>query len=111
MGGGHAQVLVWASGSSVGRPHEEIRDGVSAAILTEASLSFLGLGDPTTKSWGTMLQFAQARGAFFTGSWVWWVVPPGLCISAATVGFALVGLAVEELLGPRLSRRYRKGQP
>jgi ABC-type dipeptide/oligopeptide/nickel transport system permease subunit len=77
----------------------------SAAILTEAALSFLGLGDPTVKSWGTMLQFAQARGAFFTGSWVWWVIPPGLCITAATLGFALAGFAIEEILDPRLSRR------
>lgn len=76
----------------------------SAAILTEAALSFLGLGDPTVKSWGTILQFAQARGAFFTGSWVWWVIPPGLCITAATVGFALVGFVIEEVLDPRLSR-------
>ena len=83
---------------------------ISAAILTEASLSFLGLGDPTTKRWGTMLRFAQARGAFFTGSWVRWVAPPGPCISAATIGFAPVGLAVEELPDPRLSRRCRKGQ-
>jgi len=78
---------------------------VSAAILTEAALSFLGLGDPTVKSWGTILQFAQARGAFFTGSWVWWVIPPGLCITAATVGFALIGFVVEEVLDPRLGRR------
>jgi ABC-type dipeptide/oligopeptide/nickel transport system permease subunit len=77
---------------------------VSAAILTEAALSFLGLGDPTVKSWGTILQFAQARGAFFTGSWVWWVIPPGLCITAATVGFALIGFVVEEVLDPRLGR-------
>lgn len=77
----------------------------SAAILTEAALSFLGLGDPTVKSWGTIVQFAQARGEFFTGSWVWWVIPPGLCITAATVGFALIGFVVEELLDPRLARR------
>jgi ABC-type dipeptide/oligopeptide/nickel transport system permease subunit len=76
----------------------------SAAILTEAALSFLGLGDPLTKSWGTMLQFAQARGAFFTGSWVWWVIPPGLCITVATLGFALLGFVLEEILDPRLSQ-------
>jgi len=75
------------------------------AILTEAALSFLGLGDPTAKSWGVMLQFAQARGAFFSGAWLWWVIPPGLCIAAATVGFALFGLVVEEILDPRLQRR------
>jgi ABC-type dipeptide/oligopeptide/nickel transport system permease subunit len=82
----------------------QLVSGTSAAILTEAALSFLGLGDPTVKSWGTMLQFAQARGAFFTGSWVWWVIPPGLCIAAATLGFALTGLALEELIDPRLGR-------
>jgi ABC-type dipeptide/oligopeptide/nickel transport system permease subunit len=75
---------------------------ISAAILTEAALSFLGLGDPTVKSWGAMLQFAQARGAFFTGSWLWWVIPPGVCITLTTVGFALLGFVIEELLDPRL---------
>ncbi|MGY4707455.1 ABC transporter permease [Candidatus Bipolaricaulota sp. J31] len=72
------------------------------AILVEASLSFLGLGDPLRESWGTILYYAQARGAMLTGAWAWWVLPPGMLISAAALGFALLGHALEERLNPRL---------
>jgi peptide/nickel transport system permease protein len=77
---------------------------VSRAILVEAGLSFLGLGDPTQKSWGSMLYFARAGGAYLTRAWRWWVIPPGLMISLATLGFALVGYALEEWLEPTLRR-------
>lgn len=76
----------------------------SSAILIEASLSFLGLGDPTAKSWGSILYYAQVRSAFLTGAWVWWVLPPGLLITAAVLGFAFTGFAAEEMLNPRLRR-------
>jgi peptide/nickel transport system permease protein len=72
------------------------------AILLEASLSFLGLGDPAAKSWGTMLYYANARSAFLMDAWLWWVLPPGLCIGAVVLGFALVGYALEERARPRL---------
>lgn len=68
----------------------------SGAILIEASLSFLGLGDPTAKSWGTMLYYAQARSAFLTGTWLWWVIPPGLCIAVTVLSMALLGMAAEK---------------
>ncbi|HSW42688.1 MAG TPA: ABC transporter permease [Patescibacteria group bacterium] len=74
----------------------------SAAILLEASLSFLGLGDPLQKSWGTMLYWAQVRGAFLTPAWLWWVLPPGLMIASAALGFALMGFALEQRINPRL---------
>ncbi len=77
----------------------------SGAILLEAALSFLGLGDPTQKSWGTVLFYAQARNAFLSGAWVWWVIPPGLMITASVLGFALLGFALEETLNPRLKAR------
>ena len=77
-------------------------EATSAAILLEASLSFLGLGDPLQKSWGTVLYWAQVRGAFLTPAWLWWVLPPGLMIVAASLGFALVGFALEQRLNPRL---------
>ena len=79
--------------------------GATTAILLEASLAFLGLGDPTTKSWGTMLYYASARGAFLTDSWIWWVVPTGLAISAVVLAFAFVGYALEEWSDPRLRSR------
>ncbi len=74
----------------------------SNAILIEASLAFLGLGDPTAKSWGMVLYYAQVRNAFLSGAWVWWVLPPGLLITAATLGFAFTGFALEERLNPRM---------
>lgn len=77
----------------------------SSSILIEASLSFLGLGDPTQKSWGAVLFYAQARNAFLSGAWVWWVIPPGLMITASVLGFALLGFALEEALNPRLKTR------
>ncbi len=77
----------------------------SSSILTEASLAFLGLGDPIQKSWGTILFYAQARGAFLNGSWPWWVLPPGLLISLTVLGFVLVGRSLEEVLMPRLRQQ------
>lgn len=74
----------------------------SGAILTEAGLAFLGLGDPIQKSWGTILFYAQARGAFLNGSWPWWVLPPGMLISATVLAFVLLGRSLEDVLMPRL---------
>ncbi|MDR3167252.1 MAG: ATP-binding cassette domain-containing protein [Treponema sp.] len=64
------------------------------AILIESSLSFLGLGDPVSKSWGSMLFFANTRAAFLTGAWVYWVLPPGLCIALACLSFSLIGFSM-----------------
>lgn len=72
------------------------------AIGLEASLSFLGLGDATAQSWGTILFYANARSAFLTDAWLWWVVPPGLCIAAAVLAFAFMGYALEERARPQL---------
>ncbi len=67
------------------------------AILAESGLSFLGLGDPTHKSWGVMLYFAQLQGAFLRGAW-WWIFPPGLCIAALACAFNFVGTALNDVL-------------
>ncbi len=80
----------------------EFVQATSGAILLEAALSFLGLGDPLRKSWGSMLYWAQVRGAFLTPAWKWWVMPPGLLIGAAALGFALIGFALEQTINPRL---------
>ena len=69
----------------------------SSAIALEAGLSFLGLGDPTQKSWGSMLYYAQARHAFLSGSWPWWVVPPGLMITASVLSFAFLAFGHREV--------------
>ena len=75
----------------------------NAAVLIEASLAFLGLGDPNEVSWGTMLFFANSHSAFLTNAWVWWALPPGLALTAAIVGIAFVGFAVEVWADPRLA--------
>lgn len=74
------------------------------SILIEAALSFLGLGDPLEKSWGSILYYANVRGAFLTGAWIWWVLPPGLCITVVVLGFTFTGYALEEAANPRLRR-------
>jgi peptide/nickel transport system ATP-binding protein/peptide/nickel transport system permease protein len=75
------------------------------AILAEASLSFLGLGDPVSRSWGATLHYAQIRGALLTGTWPWWVVPPGLLIALAVLGFTALHYGLEEFCRPRLRQR------
>lgn len=75
------------------------------AVLAEATLAFLGLGDAGAKSWGTMLSFAHARNAFLTDAWLWWVLPPGLCIAATILAFALIGYGLEERARPQLRHR------
>jgi peptide/nickel transport system ATP-binding protein/peptide/nickel transport system permease protein len=80
----------------------EFVQATAGAILLEASLSYLGLGDPLQKSWGAILYWAQVRGAFLTPAWQWWVLPPGLLIMAAALGFALLGFALEQRVNPRL---------
>lgn len=77
---------------------------VSIAILFEVALSFIGLGDPVRRSWGSMIQFATERGAFLTGAWKWWIVPPGLCVAIVVCSFAFVGLGLEERVDRRLAR-------
>ncbi|MFB9275575.1 dipeptide/oligopeptide/nickel ABC transporter permease/ATP-binding protein [Cohnella cellulosilytica] len=77
--------------------------GVNAAIMMESSLSFLGLGDPLAKSWGSMLFYANARSAFLTEAWLWWVLPPGICIIIVVLGCTFVGYWLEEKANPRLS--------
>lgn len=75
---------------------------VPTAILTEAALSWLGLYDPNTMSWGRMLFDVQTQHG--VERW-WWVVPPGLSIAAVSLSFILVGYALDEILNPKLRVR------
>ncbi|HYG72665.1 MAG TPA: ABC transporter permease [Actinomycetota bacterium] len=77
---------------------------VAIAILSEATLSFLGLGDPTSISWGTVLSFATDSGAAGTGQW-WWLLPPGLAIVFVVLAFTLCGFALDEIVNPKLRER------
>lgn len=85
----------------------ELVRAVNAAIVLESSLAFLGLGDPTRLSWGSMLYHANARSAFLTDAWLWWELPPGLCIGGTVLAFVLIGYAIEERLRPRLAIGWR----
>ncbi len=72
-----------------------------AAILAEAGLSFLGLGDPSIPTWGQILEQGFRTGAVYVGYW-WWVLPPGLLIVVTAVTFALLALGMEPVVNPRL---------
>jgi peptide/nickel transport system permease protein len=85
---------------------------VAIAIFNETSLSFLGLGDPTAVSWGTMLHFAFSSAAISSNAW-WFVIPPGIAVILVVLACSLVGQAIEDSLNPRLAvshiapRRFR----
>ncbi|MFD5056720.1 ABC transporter permease [Streptomyces tendae] len=74
---------------------------ISSAILAEATLAFLGLGDPAVVSWGGLLQDAREAGSVSSGDW-WYLVPPGVGIAVVALAFTLCGRAVEAVLNPRL---------
>jgi peptide/nickel transport system permease protein len=74
------------------------------AIVTMASLAFLGLMDVSIWNWGTMLYWAENDQAFTLGAW-WWYVPPGLCIALLGMGLGLVNFGIDELINPRLRTR------
>ncbi|WP_254546634.1 ABC transporter permease [Halomarina pelagica] len=74
---------------------------IAWAIITEAGVSFLGLGDPNTVSWGTMLQSARSYNALTFGQW-WWFVPPGICIALVVISGFLIGRGYEEITNPKL---------
>lgn len=73
---------------------------VSISILSETTLSFLGLGDPTSVSWGSILEEAFQSGAVSQGAW-WYIGPPGLCVVLVVLSFNLMGRAIEGILDPR----------
>jgi len=75
---------------------------VPGAIVTEAALSFLGLGDPFLQTWGKMLHDVQYYGA--VAEW-WWAVPPGLCIAALSMSFVFIGYALDDIFNPKLRGR------
>jgi peptide/nickel transport system permease protein len=75
-----------------------------SAILAEAGLSFLGLGDPSLPTWGQILEYGFRTGAVYLGYW-WWVIPPGLAIVVTAVTFMFLALGLEPVVDPRLRGR------
>jgi peptide/nickel transport system permease protein len=86
----------------MGLVYVSLATSVPAAITAEASLSFLGLGDPSIMSWGQMLHDIVYYAAIKE---LYWVVPPGLCIALLAVSFVMMGFSLDEILNPRLRRR------
>jgi ABC-type dipeptide/oligopeptide/nickel transport system permease subunit len=80
---------------------------ITRAIILEAGLSFLGLGDPTKISWGTMLYFADRYGAMFSSN-PYYIIIPGVALSLLGLSFVFISYAIDELVNPRLrTRRLR----
>ena len=75
-----------------------------SAILAEAALSFLGLGDPSLPTWGQIMERGYQTGAIFLGYW-WWVIPPGLLIVITALCFVFIAQGLEPVVNPRLRRR------
>jgi peptide/nickel transport system permease protein len=73
----------------------------NGAIGAEAGLEFLGLGDPSTVSWGTMLYWANNGGAMLTGQWAW-LAAPGLALALLTTSLILINFGVDALSNPQL---------
>lgn len=76
---------------------------VQYVVLAEASLAFLGLGDPTLVSWGGMVQHAMQYGLLFvTPVWSWWLLPPVVAIAAFVASLAMLGTMLDERTHPAL---------
>jgi len=71
------------------------------SLLTAAGLQFIGLGDPDSSSWGTMLYWSESQSALQTGMPLW-SIAPGLCVALLGVSFALINYAFDEISNPAL---------
>jgi peptide/nickel transport system permease protein len=81
--------------------------GVIGGVLAEAGLAFLGISNPGTISWGTMIQNAQQQNAILNGQ-LWWFIPPGLCIAAIGTAVGLINFGVDEIANPKLRSARRR---
>jgi peptide/nickel transport system permease protein len=77
---------------------------VPGAVVYEATVSLLGLGDARIVTWGQLLRDALGGGAVLNGLW-WWVVPPGISIALMGMTFAFIGFAMDKILHPKLRTR------
>ncbi|GHH64805.1 ABC transporter permease [Promicromonospora soli] len=103
MGAGHAWLLARHASYLIGPLLVPVFVRTAMrAIVYDATLSFLGLGDPTVPSWGTTLYWVQVNGVFLSDAWLWWAGPPGLAITLTVVALALVGTSIEDRLNPNL---------
>ena len=83
----------------------ELVTAVGRAVVLETGLAFLGLGDPSVTSWGSVMRDAFGfSGLFYTRAWAWWLLPPVLTVTLLLVGVTFLGVAVEQRVNPRLAR-------
>jgi len=78
--------------------------GALYAVLAAAGLQFIGLGDPNSQSWGTMLYWAENNEAL-GANMVLWAIMPGICVAALGAAFALLNYAFDEISNPALRMR------
>lgn len=113
LGGGHSRLL-WKHITPQVAPLLVANTvlTIATAIFAETYISFLGLGDPSTISWGRLIQNSLTGGAVFHKAW-WAIIPPGLCVTIVILAATMVGTAMEDALNPRLRvghlsvRRFR----
>ena len=75
----------------------------SRAVIMEAALAFLGIGDPTIQSWGMIMRHAlDYRAIYLTPAWTWWLLPPGICLTLLIAGLAMLGTAAESYANARM---------
>jgi ABC-type dipeptide/oligopeptide/nickel transport system permease subunit len=75
------------------------------AVMLEAGLAFLGLGDPTIKSWGLMMRYALSfSGIYFGPYWLWWLLPTGICLTMLVLGLTFMGQGLEGWANPQTER-------
>lgn len=81
----------------------ELVMAASRAVAMEAGLAFLGIGDATAKSWGLMMRFAlNYKGILLGDRWLWWLVPPAVCLTLLILALTFVGMGLEKRWQPRL---------
>jgi len=77
---------------------------VQHIIMAEAGLSFLGLGDPTLRTWGMTLSHARRYAALWISDvWTWWVLPPGIAIAAVCLSLVMIGLGLDQIANPEMA--------
>lgn len=81
------------------------------AVMLEAGLAFLGLGDPSRASWGQIMRDSlEFSGVFYTTAWMWWLLPPLVAITVLLLGITFLGVGLEQRINPRLGRHIVGGK-
>ncbi len=75
-----------------------------SAVLSHATLEFIGLGDVTVTTWGSMLYWARNSAALLYGAW-WWFLPPGIFIGMLGASLAMMNFAIDEISNPKIRER------